>query len=148
MELEPHQEAYYWFLTEMWAAGESFLNIEQDIEIHESVVSQMEACDEPWCVFPYGGADFVRGGGRLRYSLGCTKFSADLMEDIPDLMSALPVKHWRRLDVEIMPVLIRAAYTTHVHQPPVVQHHVYYERCACLRKHEDYPVDNEGRYCP
>jgi hypothetical protein len=143
VELKPHHEAYYWFLGQMWEAGKSFLLVEQDIEVHASV-PKVVYCPEPWCVFGY-----TQGGDQFFYHcLGCVRFSAKLIGALPNAISDLPVRHWRRLDAELIPYLLRAGYTPHIHEPPVLQHHVYNGRCACLQDHEDYPVDNEGRYCP
>ena len=151
VELGENHESYFRFLSDMWAIGETFLNIEQDIEIHEEVVPQLESCPEPWCAFGYFYGYPIKDTGQigiLYKALGCTKFSAELMQAVPDLMTDLPVKHWRRIDSEMLPSLVKLGYEVHVHKPPVSQHHVYGTRCSCLREHEAYPIDNEGRYSP
>lgn len=152
-----HGDHRYWqFLCQMWAAGETFLIVEQDVEIHGDVIPQMEQCPEPWCLFPYPGPRPSRGWsqnhadtplGHLLYrSLGCTKFSASLMARYPGFMSGLPNHDWRRLDAEIHPRLEAKKVTPHLHWPHVLQHHVWDDLCSCGEDHEPYPVDHEGRY--
>lgn len=119
----------------MWEDGESFLNIEHDIEVHSEVFAQllgcercgMPACEEPWCVFPFPGA----GGGLLFRSLGCTRFGAEMMKAVPDLFSTLPVRDWRRLDTEIAYTLEQKGFHPHFHWPPVPHHHYRPERNQC-----------------
>lgn len=120
-------DAYYLFLAQLWDEGEGFLIVEEDIELHEDVLPQLEACSQPWCVFPFPGA----GGALLYGSLGCTRFSTELIAAVPDLMSKLPVRDWKRLDSEILPSLIRHGYEQHIHEPPVPHHHYRPERRLC-----------------
>jgi hypothetical protein len=131
--LELHEaDDYYKLLCELWAAGEAFLVVEHDIEIHEGVLPALETCPEPWCLYGYGGPTpehlFIG-------SLGCTRFSAALLTAVPALMTALPVRHWQRLDCEILPALRTAGFEPHVHEPPVLHHHVYNDCCACGKEH-------------
>lgn len=115
--------AYHALLSELWAAGGSFLVVEHDIEIGAHVVPEAEACPEPWCAWPY-----VVGSSRegfIESSLGCTRFSAEILTAVPDLMSMLPVRDWRRLDCEMSPRLRAAGFEPHVHAPPVLHHHTY-----------------------
>jgi hypothetical protein len=134
-------DAYRELLEECWAQGESFLLVEHDIEIHERVVSELQACQEPWCAFPY--AIGAPGGDLIDSSLGATRFSAALLEALPGLIGSLPVRDWRRLDCEIAPRLRSAGFAPHVHSPPVSHHHVYPapgrpdgEWCACGTEHD------------
>lgn len=138
-ELNAAPDAYWTFLEGMWREGQTFLNIEQDNEIHKSVVKQMANCGHLWCVFPYTGPGrTTEGGDPLMYgALGCTKFSSELMERHPDLMQALPVRNWQRLDCHILPALRQLGYEQHIHWPEVKHHHVYQGVCACGGKHGD-----------
>jgi hypothetical protein len=132
-------------LLQLWAAGEPFLLIEHDIEIHERVVRSLRYCPRPWCAFPYSGPGFHSNGDpMLRESLGCTRFSAKLMRDEPDLLAVaaamsqgLAAGDWRRMDASISPTLKQRGYVVHVHAPPVLHHHLYpNEGCACGGDHE------------
>lgn len=132
-------DAYRELLEDVWRAGDSFLVVEHDIEIHAGVVPEAQACPEPWCAWPYVvGSD---PDGFIEASLGCTRFSADLLRDVPNLIDSLPVRDWRRLDCEISPRLMTAGYSPHVHMPPVLHHHRYPApggwRCACGQKHDE-----------
>ncbi len=120
-------DAYYLFLAQLWDEGEGFLIVEEDIEIHADVIPQLEACPEPWCLFGFPGA----GGALLHGSLGCTRFSTELIAAVPDLMSKLPVRDWKRLDSEILPALLKRGYEQHIHEPPVPHHHYRPERRLC-----------------
>lgn len=133
-------DAYWRLLADLWATGEGFLIVEQDIELVEGVVEGLAACPQWWCLHPYPGGGWATGGDPLLYqSLGCTRFSSDLLRAEPDLMSevgsvseGLPAKDWRRLDVTIGPRLNWRGYQPHVHWPAVIHHHDYpVEGCAC-----------------
>lgn len=129
-------DAYHDLLEELWAAGQSFLLIEHDIEIHQHVLTEAEACPEPYCSWPYG---IGYPADPVTVALGCTRFSAEIIDAVPDLMSMLPVRDWRRQDCEIAPRLKAAGFEPHVHDPPVLHHHAYPapggERCACGAEH-------------
>lgn len=139
-DLGERHDAYRELLEECWADGRAFLLIEHDIEIRAGVVEELEACPEPWCSFAYA---IGWPPGLIDSSLGCTRFSAELLAATPSLISDLPVRDWRRLDCEINPRLRTAGYAPHVHEPAVKHHHAYPApggfRCACG---EDHPASN------
>lgn len=132
-------------LIELWADPADTLLIEHDVEIHRHVLPAARRCREPWCSWPYNGPGFKSNGDpQLRESLGCTRFSRKLMQGEPDLVAlaasvnqGLPPGDWRRMDAQISPLLKQRGYEVHVHQPPVLHHHVYpNEGCACGKEHE------------
>lgn len=127
-------DAYYRLLTELWEAGEGFLIVEHDVEIHAGVIPGMERCENDWCLHGYFGAGLPPQ--LLTGSLGCTRFSAGLLARHPAFMAGLPVRDWRRLDCEIHPRLVALGEKPCVHEPPVDHHHVYAGVCACGRCHE------------
>lgn len=137
-ELGTHPDAYYTLFCQLWSEGEGWLNIEQDIEIHEDVVPGMEACAEPWCVAAYQGAG-IDGDRYLYGSLGCTRFSTDLIAAHPQFMQNIAGRSWQQLDAHILPGLIGLGYTQHIHKPPVQHHHVRQYggtlRCDCWGSH-------------
>lgn len=126
------EDAYRLLLERLWADGEAFLIVEHDVEIHRRVVPELAECPEDWCLYPYGGA----GGQSLEGALGCTRFSAALIRDEPGLIGSLPVRNWRRLDCELLGKLRQTDRVPHVHQPPVLHHHIYGAGCACGLAHE------------
>jgi hypothetical protein len=136
-ELGMQDDAYYMMLSQVWLEGEGFLNVEQDVELHEEVIPQLEACPELLCVFPYEGGKIpgTEGDGLIRMGLGCTRFSTELLQAEPDLMMKLPVRGWRRLDSHILPYLFGKGYESHLHWPEVKHHHIYTAHgvswCAC-----------------
>jgi hypothetical protein len=138
-------EQYWRLLNDIWREGQAFLNVEHDIEIHGDVLPQVEACPEPWCVFSYyGGADGAGNCQVIDGSLGCVRFSADMLtaeptvfDDLRDCNGQLACRDWHRLDVEIKPALIARGYAIHHHEPMVLHHHVYLPKgCACGGVHE------------
>ncbi len=122
-------------LAGLWEAGEAFLNIEQDNEIHASVVPEAESCPEDWCVWPYPGPAGGTGDHLTYRSLGCTRFSAEMLAKVPALMTDLPSHDWRRLDAIMLPGLSSVRTNPHWHSPPVNHHHVrpwvLQRRCDC-----------------
>jgi Methyltransferase domain len=72
--------AYWRAISERWTGDDDLLIVEQDIEIHKSVIRQMEFCQEPWCAFPYR---LWRPDAWCYNALGCTKFSAGLQRTVP-----------------------------------------------------------------
>lgn len=131
--------AYWELLAELWRDGENFVIVEHDVEIHEGVIAGFKACREPWCLYPYFGPTLF---DVMTRSLGCTRFSSRLIETRPDLMDQvgghtdnLAQKDWRRLDTLVCHYLGLAGHEPHVHEPPVLHHHVYDGRCACGTEH-------------
>lgn len=144
IDVSRSDRAYCDLWLQLWAAAEGVLNIEHDIEIHGRVVRSARYCPRPWCSWGYNGGGFTRGESFYTESLGCTRFSSSLMHAEPDLVAVaaamsqgLPAGDWRRLDVSIAPTLKQRGYEVHVHEPPVLHHHVYpNEGCACGKEHE------------
>ena len=110
----------------MWDDGETFVVIEHDIEIREGTLDSLTQCDEEWCAFPY-----AMGPSGYMTALGCTKFDAQLMREIPSFMSQVsdqvdpwsPPRDWRRLDRRIFVVLTELhGKTEHRHEPHVLHH--------------------------
>jgi hypothetical protein len=130
--------AYSELLCRVWAEGESFLNVEHDVEIGPDTVRQAFDCQEPWCVWPY----HLAGHNLIRWSLGCVRFHAKLLKAEPDLMAvasskignrSMPPGDWHRLDAEIMPLLRERGYgeIAHQHDPVIHHHHYFGEGCSC-----------------
>ncbi|MBT8161001.1 MULTISPECIES: hypothetical protein [Arthrobacter] len=127
--------SHYWtLLSMMWMAsagtsrdpglsehvGKPLTVVEQDVVPARGVVEAMEACPEPWCASPYQ----LGTGVWLDEGLGCTKFSAKLIADHPDLMEVvgwidddgMPARDWHRLDVRIARTLRDLGYAPHRHR--------------------------------
>lgn len=140
--LNEHANAYHKLLANVWADGEAFLIVEHDIEIRAGVVEELEACPEPYCLFPYVGPG---GNDLLTRSMGCTRFSAELIAAHPTVFSDLAdrdgetsPRFWKRIDAEVAYYFQLRNVAPHVHEPPVLHHHVYaktYPLCACGEVH-------------
>src|SRR6266516_3894602 len=74
---------HYWNeLTKRWDGHDDLLIIEHDIEIHDDVIPQLQACPSAWCTFPYEyGPRWP--GHTITDALGCTRFTAQLQRDHP-----------------------------------------------------------------
>lgn len=145
--------AYIKLLAKAWADGETFLLVEHDIELHHRVMGEAESCCHLWCTWPYArlmpgphstwdGERWSAGIPLLTRSLGCTRFSADLMAKMPDMVDqalkaplcwAGPAGHWSRIDDAVGHTLALAQYPVHVHHPEVKHHHWLdgAGRCSC-----------------
>ena len=142
VDVSANPSAYWRLLRRLWGEGVGWVNVEHDIEIRSDTIPQFEVCDRPWCVAPYNGGGIGQPGDPLLYeSLGCARFSADLLGAVPDLMDrvgghtdTLASKDWRRLDTLVAHHLRTAGVDCHV-QAPVAHHHVYGGRCACGGTH-------------
>ena len=133
-ELAPHAErvdvsgsptAYYELLSRLWAEGEGFLVVEHDIELTAEALREAEECDCPWGISPYvhpvAGAPGVGRPIVATLSLGCTRFSTELLREHPDAWNDAttpPQWHshrWLGLDLRIAGVLMLAGVPPHGH---------------------------------
>jgi len=79
VDVSGDDRAYWRAICERWTGEDDLLIVEQDIEIHDTVIPQMVACTEPWCTFPYR---LWRPDAWCYNALGCTRFSAALQRDV------------------------------------------------------------------
>lgn len=115
--------AYCELLAMLWADGESFAIVEQDVAPHAGVLRAFLDCPEPYCAFPYAWTVAVGP------ALGCTRFGTELLDAVPDAMLRVaarptnwgPPGHWRQLDVALLGWILRdeEGLQPHVHLPPV-----------------------------
>jgi hypothetical protein len=115
--------AYCRLLQQVWAAGETFCVIEHDILPHRTVYYDFVHCPHDYCAFPYPWTT------QIGPALGCTRFRAELLAEIPDAMDQVaempsvwgPPGHYRQVDVYLMRRVLRNAHgrQPHVHLPPV-----------------------------
>lgn len=119
----------YWDAVEQEWGYEDLMLVEQDVILHARAVPELEACPEPWCLFPYyhpGAA------GLLAEGLGCTRFSRAFQGAVPlEAVAAIegncprcdgaPDKYkcWAHLDGRIAQAAALAGFTPHVHYPAV-----------------------------
>jgi hypothetical protein len=118
-------DSSYWeLLRDLWAAGQTFAIVEQDIVVAETTLDELRLCDGDWCAMPFP----YRGNPRA-FSLACTKFSAALIARHPDLMAEVaemwdekhPPRHWCRMDAWLFGALIARGERRceHVRSEPV-----------------------------
>ena len=80
-------------LAELWSEGGGLVVVEHDVAPWAGALTQLADCEADWCQFRY-----PKDGGALVRGLGCTKFSARLMVEYPDLPSAWLGTAWQGLD--------------------------------------------------
>lgn len=115
------QDDYCTLLTGLWEAGASFVVVEHDIVVRPDTVSELAECPYGWCSFAYPYLDGLYPG------LGCSKFEAQLLAQIPGAMAEVALmsnrdhepRHWCTIDAWLRIVLQRRLVTQHVHYPPV-----------------------------
>lgn len=73
---------YAHMFADRWSAGETFIIIEHDVVPPLDGLDIMRACEHDWCGYGYGGPS---DGYGIDLALGCTKFSAELIAQTPDL---------------------------------------------------------------
>lgn len=108
---------------------DDLLIVEQDNVIHETVIPQLEACPEPWCVFPYRHPSSGEGNW-LVTGLGCTRFRLEFQRVVTvdevaaeggncDRCYGQAVKHecWVHLEGRIGEAGERLGFRRHVHWP-------------------------------
>lgn len=137
----PGDSDYCNVIERYWRAGEGFVIVEHDIELHSRVIPSLRHCSRAWCQYPY----LLRGNYQVAF--GCVRFSTRLLREYPDLiddMLALPnpfyqtfqrrnnpfdmtretdpdgQKIWTQLDTRIGRLLIEHGYEGHRHEPPVM----------------------------
>lgn len=115
--------AYWAALRAIWARGETFALLEHDVVCRSEVTAELDACSEPWCVFPY---DFCHVECReaWRNMLGCTRFRAEMIAAVPDAVSLIPAdnRDWHNMCDGLGANLRAAGFTHHWHGPPVEHH--------------------------
>jgi hypothetical protein len=90
-----------------WGGPDDLLIIEQDIVIHDAVIPSLEACLEPWCLFP--ARHYAQGGGWMLDGFMCNRFRREFMAAVPvEAIEAIPAscprckgtngKCWAHLD--------------------------------------------------
>ena len=146
--------AYYRLVRELWAAGKTFLLVEHDITVNTQAILQAEKCSCLWGISPYNGPGGI--GDLLYASLGFVRFREELMVAEPDVMERVGIANdggievlpgdYRRLDVRLSHELKMRGYEPHVHATRVAHHHVYRCDCVCGYEHEEYSINQDGRY--
>ena len=114
--------AYHELLARVWAEGQGFVNVEQDIVVRPGLIRELEACPEAYCGAPYAISTTIGSW------LGCVRFSDVLVTGWPSVFNAIdsllpdgtPRKYWGRLDTRLKQVLeSHLGLTMHLHWPAV-----------------------------
>ena len=123
-------ESYWRLLCRYWKLGNAFAIVEQDIVPTRAQIDTLWACPEDWCAHPY------EMNGIVSPALGCTKFSATLLERTQGLVAGIisEHRHWQSLDAMIIGELHRRRFTEHVHEPAV--RHLHEPEKAEPRRYE------------
>lgn len=104
-------------LKTLWAEGETFVLVEQDVLPWPGAVEELHNCVGLWCSCSY----IHNGAHGLYHMLGCTKVSARLIGMLPHVWDK-PV-HWTRCDTHLYHEARALGQDPHPHRPPVVHLH-------------------------
>lgn len=108
-------DSYWMLLKRQWDRREAFIVLEHDILPWPGALEDLWRCREPWCAFGY------HMGGHMGYAFGCTKFTTELMDAMPDIVDGLPDRHWFNLDSQFIHTAHRVHNLDyHRHGPPVI----------------------------
>jgi hypothetical protein len=102
--------AYQRLLRELWAKGEAFAIVEQDIVVEPSTLQTFRACPKLVCCATYPYLKSERYAG-----LGCVRFSTQLLRAAPDVMERVaeysdaqhPAGHWCATDAWLQRELVK-----------------------------------------
>lgn len=111
-------DAYWLLLRHLWRIGATFAIVEQDIVVGPRTLREMARCRHPWCCAPY---QYLGG---MFMGLGCAKFDAVLMSEVPTLLEDVgqqfdshhQKRHFCIADHWISTLLKRAGYAQHAHR--------------------------------
>jgi len=114
--------AYCEALRRLWTAGEDFVLIEHDIEIHAGVLPSFDSCPRPWCGHGYARASAWAGAN------GCTRFRSSALTG-----GFVPPTPWWAVATAVGELLVVAGHRLHLHDPMVLNHKRYdgFPRCGC-----------------
>src|ERR1035437_10546217 len=123
-------QAYWRLLRDIWEARAGFIVVEHDIVPPAGFIAGLQDCSEDWCCGKYNM------NGIVSPALGCTKFSASLLERTAGLLDGIlrQHRHWQSLDSMIIGELHRRRFTEHVHDPAV--RHLHEPEKAEPRRYE------------
>ena len=109
---------YQAVLSEYWAEGESFINVEHDILCHPGALDELADCPEILCGYGHGDEMYGPDHGP---KLGCIKFEAEFIAKFPDVWSeTLPTNAWSVTDTVLARAVQAAGFPVHQHFPGVV----------------------------
>jgi hypothetical protein len=108
---------YGTFVASFWRLGEAFMIVEHDIAPWPGAIAKIEACPLPWCGYQYPAGE----PGYLGGSLGCVRFSKELVSANADACIGWDETPWRGLDglIESRVQAIVRYPRFHPHEPPV-----------------------------
>lgn len=111
-----YPRAYGKLLTQYWEAGETFLNVEQDMRPSEENIQHMRDCTEQYCAGVYEWSTDVGP------ALGFTCFRSEFLHRYPNAMADANARStWKQLDVTLQRSILVRLYgeQPHVHEKVV-----------------------------
>lgn len=127
--IRDHEHGYADYWVERWQEGRKFINVEQDVVPHKSVLEEMWDCPEDYCICQYA---YPWAGSPIDHSpIGCAKFSEHFIAAHQGIM--LHRQHWH----EPQHIIINATLNKfHLHTPPALHLHVT----------DQWPMDARRKY--
>ena len=129
--------AYYAALCKWWETAiierTDLCIIEHDVVCRPDIIEAFVNCPEPWCSFTYADICCQDDNGwspcmeAWRNMIGCTRFRAELIADVPDAASSVAPADWDwHLICNFVLDNVRAhpkTYRHHWHWPGAEHHH-------------------------
>lgn len=108
-----NDDRYWRMLRDLWAAGRGFFVVEQDVLVWHGAIRQMHECEASrgWCTLPT-----VCHGRRITTTLGCVRFSAQLIERNPGFWDDIEPT-WFHLDAHFSDKMGWPYIKPHTHWP-------------------------------
>lgn len=141
--------AYYAAIVSWWEqslqTGEDFAIVEHDVVCRPDIIEAFETCPRPWCSFTYADICCQDETGwspcmeAWRNMIGCTRFRAEMVADVPDAASSVPshcpdscTEHkqrdqhwdWRVICNQVLDNLRAKGFQHHWHYPGAEHHHM------------------------
>ncbi len=129
-------------IREYWTGESDLITIEQDNVITPKVVKSFTRCRKPWCVYSYQGPPQC---GYLYRSLGCTKFSAKLQQQVPFDDFDTEGMVWQYIDAKINGHFWFLDIKPHVHGH--IEHYHDYSKDEVVKPQDQcVQVEPDGKY--
>ena len=135
---------YFKLVARLWAKGDSFLLVEEDVVAEKALLEEMWDCPHEWChafAWRYSGAvapGETRPSAPVRHretAMHCLKVSGSLLERMGTTMPRGPIR-WQSLDFFLLGWLAQNAQP-HLHGP-VLHLHQQHPAWAATMTEDDW----------
>ena len=107
------ENGYLNFFRELWNEGEDIIIVEHDVVPWPGALEEVWQCPCAWGSYSY----HMHGGIGIYHGFGCTKLTAELMAQTPDIWEQWT--SWNMLDQKLFFAARGKGLEPHTHRPPV-----------------------------